>query len=118
VKAFLLHLVCPTTQIENFNMKNLRLIPDFYKPQAIGKIALSVSSFAHPRLRFCLLHIFWKIGTNLRYVHKILGHGNSKTTEIYPHVSKESLANSFNPLDQAAEMQRTDNMMIKNNKTK
>ena len=118
MKAFLLHLVYPTTQIENFNMKNLRLIPDFYKPQAIGKIALSVSSFAHPRLRFCLLHIFWKIGTNLRYVHKILGHGNSKTTEIYPHVSKESLANSFNPLDQAAEMQRTDNMMIKNNKTK
>lgn len=79
-------------------MKNLRLIPDFYKPQAIGKIVLSVSSFAHPRLRFCLLHICWKIGTNLRYVHKVLGHGNSKITEIYPHVSKESLANSFNPL--------------------
>ena len=118
MKAFLLHLVYPTTQIENFNMKNLRLIPDFYKPQAIGKIALSVSSFAHPRLRFCLLHIFWKIGTNLRYVHKILGHGNSKTTEIYPHVSKKSLANIKNPLDQLVEMQCADNKVIENRKTK
>ena len=79
-------------------MKNLQLIPNFYKPHTIGKIALSVSSFVHPRLGFCLLHIYWKMGTNLRYVHKVLGYGNSKITEIYPHVSKESLANSFNPL--------------------
>ena len=86
-------------------MKNLQLIPNFYKPHTIGKIALSVSSFVHPRLGFCLLHIYWKMGTNLRYVHKVLEHANSKTMEIHTPISKKSLANSMNPLDHVVEMQ-------------
>ena len=38
-------------------------------------------------------------GVNLRYIQELLGHENSKTTEIYTHVSKNSLANISSPLD-------------------
>lgn len=37
--------------------------------------------------------------TDLRHIHQLLGHGSSKTTEIYTHVSKKSLANIKSPLD-------------------
>ena len=38
-------------------------------------------------------------GVGLRYIQELLGHGSSKTTEIYTHVSKKSLANISSPLD-------------------
>ena len=38
-------------------------------------------------------------GTDIRYIQIILGHESSKTTEIYTHVSKKSLANIKSPLD-------------------
>lgn len=44
-------------------------------------------------------------GTDIRYIQKLLGHGSSKTTEIYTHVSKKSLANIKSPLDAAIEIQ-------------
>jgi integrase/recombinase XerD len=38
-------------------------------------------------------------GLDLRYIQQLLGHGNSKTTEIYTHVSSKSLAKIKSPLD-------------------
>lgn len=38
-------------------------------------------------------------GTDLRYIQELLGHGSSKTTEIYTHVSNRDIANIKNPLD-------------------
>lgn len=38
-------------------------------------------------------------GTDLRYIQEILGHKNSKTTEIYTHVSEKQLCRIRSPLD-------------------
>ena len=51
-------------------------------------------------------------GTDLRYIQELLGHGSSKTTEIYTHISKKSLANIKSPLDQLIEDQGTDNKTV------
>ena len=46
-------------------------------------------------------------GTDLRYIQELLGHSSSKTTEIYTHVSKKSIANITNPLDRAMMLKET-----------
>jgi site-specific recombinase XerD len=38
-------------------------------------------------------------GVDIRYIQTILGHGSTKTTEIYTHVSNRSLSNITSPLD-------------------
>lgn len=49
-------------------------------------------------------------GTDLRYIQTILGHESSKTTELYTHISKRSLAKIKSPLDRIIE----DNKLNKN----
>ncbi|NQU88749.1 MAG: tyrosine-type recombinase/integrase [Mariniphaga sp.] len=39
-------------------------------------------------------------GVDIRYIQTLLGHESSKTTDIYTHVSKKSLAKIKSPLDQ------------------
>lgn len=38
-------------------------------------------------------------GTDLRYIQELLGHVNSKTTEIYTHVSEKDIRRIRSPLD-------------------
>ena len=38
-------------------------------------------------------------GTDLRYIQELLGHSNSKTTEIYTHVSNKDFKRIQSPLD-------------------
>ena len=42
-------------------------------------------------------------GTDLRYIQKLLGHNNVKTTERYTYVSKKHLQNIKSPLDRIVE---------------
>jgi site-specific recombinase XerD len=38
-------------------------------------------------------------GTDLRYIQNLLGHGSSKTTEVYTHVTSRALSGIKSPLD-------------------
>jgi integrase/recombinase XerD len=38
-------------------------------------------------------------GVNLRYIQSLLGHGSSKTTEIYTHITTRGFDQIVNPLD-------------------
>lgn len=45
-------------------------------------------------------------GTDLRYIQKLLGHNNVKTTERYTYVSKKHLQNIKSPLDRIVERKK------------
>ncbi|MCD6124357.1 hypothetical protein J7J62_04205 [bacterium] len=46
-----------------------------------------------------IVHVSSLSGIDLRYIQKILRHANSKSTEIYTHMSKASIARVTNPHD-------------------
>ncbi|WP_204273786.1 site-specific tyrosine recombinase/integron integrase [Draconibacterium mangrovi] len=77
-----------------------------YSAGTIGKILKEASLKAGIRNRVTphmLRHSFathlLEQGTDLRYIQELLGHGSSKTTEIYTHVSKRYIEGIKNPLD-------------------
>ncbi|PTL98733.1 MAG: hypothetical protein DA394_08170 [Candidatus Arcticimaribacter sp.] len=77
-------------------MKNLWLLSCFYST------SIKTTMYSFPMYLL-------ETGTDLRYIQELLGHGSSKTTEIYTHVSKKYLANIKLPLDRLIEEQNTDN---------
>ncbi len=54
-------------------------------------------------------------GLDLRYIQQLLGHGSSKTTELYTYVSNKSLAKIKSPLDAFLDSKYTDYKQINNN---
>ncbi len=52
-------------------------------------------------------------GVDMRYIQNLLGHETTKTTEIYTHVSKKSLANIKSPLDRILEDNKLNNNKLK-----
>ncbi len=71
--------------------------------QNILKMALSKSGIRKHATIHTLRHSFathlLERGTDLRYIQELLGHSNSKTTEIYTHITKRGLDKIVSPLD-------------------
>ena len=58
-------------------MKNLRLTLDFFRPSAMPKAG---GYFAA---------LFLGLGSGMGFIQEFLGHGSSKTTEIYVPITKK-----------------------------
>jgi len=115
------------TLLSEFILEKLRLYYKEYKPKEFlfeggnGRVHLAERSVQNVFRRavekagikkrvtvHTLRHSFathlLESGTDLRFIQELLGHSSSKTTEIYTHVSKRSIANIVNPLDKAMMM--------------
>lgn len=77
-----------------------------YSPRSVQKVfalACRRAKISKPATVHTLRHSFathlLEHGTDLRYIQELLGHNSSKTTEIYTHVSKQSLGKIISPFD-------------------
>lgn len=77
-----------------------------YSPRSVQNIfkkALELSGIKKHATVHTLRHSFathlLERGTDLRYIQELLGHANSKTTEIYTHITKKGLDKIISPLD-------------------
>ena len=71
--------------------------------QKVLKMAVQKAGIKKPVTLHWLRHSFathlLENGTDLRYIQEILGHNSSKTTEIYTHVTDNSIRKIKSPFD-------------------
>jgi integrase/recombinase XerD len=66
--------------------------------QGLSKVEIVTPASLHTLRHSYATHLL-EGGTNLRYIQVLLGHKNSKTTEIYTHVSSNRIENVRSPFD-------------------
>jgi site-specific recombinase XerD len=79
---------------EHLTVRSAQKIFELARNEAAIKKKVSIHSLRHSFATHLL-----ESGTDLRYIQEILGHKNSKTTEIYTHVSEKQLRRIRSPLD-------------------
>ena len=66
--------------------------------QALKKVNITKPVTVHWLRHRYATHLL-ESGTDLRYIQELLGHNSSRTTEIYTHVSTDSIQHIKSPFD-------------------
>jgi len=72
-------------------------IQTFFR-ESLKKVGISKKVTVHSLRHSFATHLL-ENGTNLRYIQSLLGHSNSKTTEVYTHVTTKGFDQLKSPMD-------------------
>ena len=92
-------------------MKNLRLVPDFDRPQTIE----NPTFFGFTLQLLCPIFATHLLdnGNNTRFVQEVLGHNFSKTTQRHTLVSQRFLKWIESPIERILKNKKIDNHYVK-----
>jgi len=79
---------------ENYSQKVIQVI----LKKSVGKVGINTHITIHTLRHSFAIHLL-EAGTDLRYIQSLLGHSNSKTTEIYTHITTKGFDLLKSPLD-------------------
>ncbi len=100
-KSILKHLLAnnPSKYFFEPNRKkkySKRTIEEIISKNSLGAIRRKIKPHT---LRHSFATHLLEAGTDIRYIQKLLGHKNLRTTQIYTHVANSDIANIKSPLD-------------------